>query len=197
MHIARRLAGLGALLTVLFLAGCAQSPHYLQVDPKVGQNLPQVGSGQSVTVAVVDGRESDVLGTRSGAAMSSAVISVEAHNLMPRLQAQVEEALRRMGFNPTTQTAEGRPSLTLTLAQLSYANTAAQPVVDKAQLVARLRAVVVNGGTTYTGNYTAKREQTYAVKPGQEANTEMVTDVLSRALDRMFNDPQVGNLLAR
>lgn len=197
MRISRLSTGLGWLMSVLLVAGCAQSPHYLQADPQISQNFPRSGSGQSVTVNVVDGRESEVLGTRSGAAMSSAVISVEAHGLIPRLQAQAEAALSQMGFNPTPQTASGRPSLTLSLEQLSYAQADDKPLVEKALLLARLRAEVTNGRSTYTGNYTAKREQSYAVKPDREANTRMVNDVLSRALDRTFNDPEVGRLLAR
>lgn len=189
---------LGCLMgLLLILGGCAQSPHYLQVDPKVGHNLPRLGSGQSVTVNVVDGRDSDIMGTRSGAAMSSAVITVEAHNLMPKLQHQAEIALTRMGFEPTTQPADDRPSVTLTLTELSYSQDDAQPLIDKAQLLARMRAQVVNDRNTYNGVYTAKREQTYAVKPDLETNARMVTDLLSSALDRAFGDPKVGNLLAR
>lgn len=182
---------------LIILAGCAQSPHYLQVDPEIGQNLPRTGSGQSVTVNVVDGRDSDVMGTRSGAAMSSAIITVEAHNLIPKLQKQAEEALTQMGFNPTTQPAEGQPSMTLTLTQLNYAQDDAYPLIDKALLLARFSAEVVNDRKTYTGIYTAKREQTYAMKPRRETNARMVTELLSSALDRTFSDPKVGNLLAR
>lgn len=185
------------LMGMLLIAGCAQSPHYLQVTPQVSENLPQVGSGQSVTVNVVDGRDSEVMGTRTGSVMSSAIISVEAHSLIPRLQAQAEVALSRMGFTPTAQEAEGRPSLTLTLTQLSYVQADDKPLIEKAFLQAHLRARVVNDRNIYTGNYIAKREQSYAVKPDRDANTLMVTDLLSRALDRAFNDPEIGRLLAR
>ena len=197
MRIFRTASRLGWLLAIVLIAGCASSPHYLQTSPKVSGNLPQVGSGQSVTVTVVDGRESDVLGTRSGAAMASDTITVEAYDVIPKLQAQAEAALSRMGFNPTSQAAAGRPSMTLTLAQLSYEKADAEPVINKAQLLARLRAEVTNDRLIYTGTYTAKREQTYAIVPSREANTEMVNDVLSRALARTFNDPQIGQLLAR
>ena len=186
-----------AWLASMLLAGCAQSPHYLQVDPTVGQDLPRVGNGQSVTLNVVDGRESDVLGTRSGAAMSTAVISVEAYDLMPKLKNQAEMALSRMGFNPTSEPANDRPSLTLTLTELNYQKADSKPLLDKAVLLARFQAKASNEWQTYTGTYTAKRQQDYALKPDREANTAMVSDLLSRALQRAFNDPQIGNLLAR
>lgn len=197
MRSAKLTICLAWLMGILLLVGCAQSPHYLQVNPQVSENLPQAGSGQSVTVTVVDGRESSVLGTRSGAAMSSDTISVEAYSVIPKLQAQAEAALARMGFTPTTQAATGRPSLTLTLVQLSYAQADDRPLLEKANLLARLQAKVTNDRQTYTGTYTAKREQQYAVKPSRDSNTRMVNDLLSRALNRAFNDPEVGSLLAR
>ncbi|MGC3872451.1 YajG family lipoprotein [Halomonas sp. GXIMD04776] len=197
MRIFRTAPFLGLLTGFLLMAGCAQSPHYLQVEPNVGQDLPQVGNGQSVTLDVVDGRESDVLGTRSGSAMSTAVISVEAYDLMPKLKNQAEVALSQMGFNPTSEPAPNRPSLILTLTDLSYQKTEGKPMLDKAVLLARFRAVASNERQTYTGTYTAKRDQEYALKPNRENNTAMVNDLLSRALQRTFNDPQIGNLLAR
>ncbi|WP_136066706.1 YajG family lipoprotein [Modicisalibacter radicis] len=195
--IARQVGGLAALGAALLLAGCAQSPQYLSVEPTVSSNLPQAGSGQAVTLTTADGRESDVLGTRSGKQMSTDTISVPAHTLMPKLQQQAEAALRQMGFEPTSQEAEGRPSLTLTLTQLSYQKGDAQAMLDKAMLVAKLQAVVENQGSVYTGIYTAKREQSYALTPDYEKNNQMVTELLSNALDRTFGDPQIGQLLAR
>ncbi|SHE87954.1 uncharacterized lipoprotein [Modicisalibacter ilicicola DSM 19980] len=197
MRISKAAIFLGWFAAMLLLAGCAQSPHYLQVEPSVGENLSRVGNGQSVTLNVVDGRESDVLGTRSGAAMSTAVISVEAYDLMPKLQNQSEMALRQMGFNPTSEPATDRPSLTLTLTDLNYQKAEGKPLLDKAVLLARFQAEATNDRMTYTGTYTAKRQQDYALKPDREANTAMVNDLLSRALQRAFNDPQIGNLLAR
>lgn len=190
-------SGLAALGAALLLAGCAQSPQYLDVSPTVSSNLPQAGSGQAVTLTTADGRESDVLGTRSGKQMSTDTISVPAHTLMPKLQQQAEAALRQMGFEPTAQDAAGRPNLTLTLTQLSYQKGQTQAMLDKAVLVAKLQAVVKNQGSVYTGIYTAKREQSYALTPDYEKNNQMVTELLSNALDRTFNDPQIGQLLAR
>ncbi|SDM19930.1 uncharacterized lipoprotein [Modicisalibacter muralis] len=197
MRISRVAARVGWLMgALLILAGC-QNPQYLQVSPELTQNVPRVGNGQSVTVNVVDGRESDVLGTRDGVEMSTSTITVEAHTLIPQLQAQAEAALTRMGFSPTTQSAQGRPSLTLTLTQLDYQESDAQLILDEAFLIARMRAVVENQNTIYTGKYTSKRTQSYALTPDAEKNTKMVSELLSDVLNRTFSDPQIGNLLAR
>ncbi|MGM0983566.1 MAG: YajG family lipoprotein [Pseudomonadota bacterium] len=184
------------LLATGWLTGCS-SPHYLQLDPKLTAQVPQSGSGQAVTVTAVDGRDSEVIGTRTGSAMSTAVITVDAHELVPRLQAEAERALREMGFTPTAEQAEGRPSLTLTLDHLGYERGKSRPVIDEARLESVLIAEATNDGNTYTGTYTSRRTQSYAVRPGKEANTRMVNELLSDGLDRAFRDPELGQLLAR
>ncbi|MGM0692980.1 MAG: YajG family lipoprotein [Pseudomonadota bacterium] len=196
MQRRRALGACALFLATGWLAGCS-SPHYLQLAPQRTAPVPQTGSGQAVTVTAVDQRDSEVIGTRTGSAMSTAVITVNAHELVPRLQAEAERAVREMGFTPTTARAEGRPSLTLTLDHLGYERGESRPVVDEARIEAVLVAEAINAGQTYTGTYTSRRTQRYAVRPGKEANTRMVNELLSDGLDRAFRDPELGRLLAR
>ncbi|CAD5246931.1 MULTISPECIES: YajG family lipoprotein [Halomonadaceae] len=187
----------GVLLASAWLAGCA-SPQYLQLSPERSAQVPQVGSGQQVTVIAQDGRESDIIGNRAGGGMSTAHITVSSHELIPRLQEEAERAVRDMGFSPTTEQAEGRPSLTLELASLNYARgDSGQPLVDEARLEGVFRAIAKNKGTTYTGTYTSRRTQGYALKPDADSNARMLSDLLSDGMNRAFSDPELANLLAR
>ncbi|WP_083002465.1 YajG family lipoprotein [Halomonas sp. GT] len=187
----------GALLTSVLLVGCA-SPQYLQLSPERSASVPQTGSGQQVTVITADARESEVIGTRSGGSMSTAQITVSSHELIPQLQAEAERAVRDMGFTPTRDAAQGRPSVTLELASLNYAKgDSGQPLIDEARIEGVFRAIAQNKGTTYTGTYTSRRTQGYAIKPGEDANTRMLNDLLSDGLNRAFSDPELGRLLAR
>ena len=52
-------------------------------------------------------------------------------------------------------------------------------------------------GTTYTGTYTSRRTQGYALKPDADSNARMLSDLLSDGMNRAFSDPELGNLLAR
>lgn len=184
------------LLATALLAGCA-SPHYLQLNPQRSTAVPQAGSGQAVTVAAVDERDSEVIGTRTGSAMSTAVITVSAHELIPNLQREAERAVRDMGFSPTSEPASGRPGLTVTMLHLGYERGENRPVIDEARMEAVLEVKVTNQGTTYTGTYTARRTQSYAVRPGRDANRRMLNDLIGDALDRAFSDPELAQLLAR
>jgi uncharacterized lipoprotein len=186
-----------ALLVSALLAGCA-SPQHLQLNPQRSANVPQMGSGQQVTVMAADSRESEVIGTRTGTSMSTAQITVSSHELMPKLQAEAERAVRDMGFSPTREAVQGRPSITLELSSLNYAKgESGQPLIDEARIEGVFRAVAQNKGTTYTGTYTSRRTQGYAFKPGRDANTRMLNDLLSDGLNRAFSDPELGRLLAR
>ncbi|WP_445004132.1 YajG family lipoprotein [Halomonas mongoliensis] len=184
------------LLAAGLLAACA-SPHYLQLSPQRSAEVPVTGSGQAITVIAVDGRDSEVIGTRTGSAMSTATITVNAHELIPHLQREAERAVRDMGFSPTTESAPNRPSLTLTLDHLGYERGQSRPVIDEARLEAVFVAEARNGGNTYTGTYTSRRTQSYAVRPDRDTNTRMVNDLLSDGLNRAFRDPELGQLLAR
>lgn len=186
-----------ALLAGALLAGCA-SPQYLQLEPHRSAQVPQVGQGQEVTVIAVDARDSEVIGSRAGGGMSTSHITVSSHELVPRLQAEADRAVREMGFTPTREEAQGRPSLTLELANLAYVRgESGQPLLDEARLEGVFRAVARNQGTTYTGTYTSRRNQSYAVKPGEDSNTRMLNDLLADGLNRAFSDQELGRLLAR
>ncbi|MGM0543478.1 MAG: YajG family lipoprotein [Pseudomonadota bacterium] len=194
----RQLFSLSAiLLASVWLAGCA-SPHYLQLSPERTAEVTSVGQGQEITVLAQDGRDSDVIGNRAGGGMSTAQITVNSHEIIPRLQQEAERAVADMGFTPTREAADGRPSLTLELASLSYAHgNSDQPLIDEARLEGVLRAIARNDGTTYTGTYTSRRSQEYAVKPDKATNTRMLNDLLGDALNRAFSDQDLGRLLAR
>ncbi|GED21446.1 YajG family lipoprotein [Halomonas halmophila] len=193
----RRLMTLTALvLTAGWLAGCA-SPQYLQPSPERTTTVPSIGQGQAVTVTAVDGRQSEQIGTRSGNAMSTSAITVAAGPLIPKLQDEAERALRDMGFQPTTQATDGRPSLTLTLQRLAYDRQDSRPMLDKARLESVLEARAENGGATYTGTYTSSLSQEFAVSPGLKKHQSMVERVLSDGLNRAFRDPELGRFLSR
>lgn len=185
------------LLAVVWLAGCA-SPQHLSLTPQRSAPVAQVGSGEQVAVFAQDGRDTDVIGHRSGGGMSTSQITVSSHVLIPQLQREAERAVRDMGFTPVNDEAEGRPTLILELANLSYAQAdGANPGIDEARLEGVLKTIARNGGATYTGTYTSRRHQDYAFKPGSGKNTRMLNQLLGKALDRAFNDGEMSAMLAR
>ncbi|MCY1289310.1 hypothetical protein D3C81_1398180 [compost metagenome] len=191
----RPLLGLLAALS-LTLVGCALSPQQLSPQPKLTGPLTPVGQGQPVVVRVADGRPSPVLGTRGGIYAETSAISVQSQDILPRLQAEAEAAVRLLGFTPSPN-AYNAPQLTLTLADLKYQSPKEGVYVTEANISASFRVDVQNSTRRYSGKYGASLNQRFGTAPNQQTNTKLVTDVLSDALTRAFKDPTIGQLLAQ
>jgi len=147
-------------------------------------------------VRVVDGRPSQSLGTRGGMYPETSTISVSGNDVVPKLQAQAEAAVRLLGFTPTPN-ASGAPQLTVTLAELKYQSPKDNLYVTEATIGATFRADVRNGGRSYSGRYGASLDQRFGMAPNQDTNTQLVGDVLSDALTRLFKDPTIGQVLGQ
>jgi uncharacterized lipoprotein len=190
----RLLFGLLAVAS-LSLVGCAHSPQQLSPQPKLNAQLAPVGHGQPVVVKVVDGRASQSLGTRGGMYPETSTISVNGNDIVPKLQAQAEAAVRLLGFTPSAS-ASNAPQLTVTLAELKYQSPKEGMYVTEATIGATFRSDVQNANRRYSGRYGASLDQRFGMAPNQETNTKLVSDVLSDALTRLFKDPTVGQVLA-
>jgi uncharacterized lipoprotein len=195
MSMLRRiLFGLLAV-SALTLAGCAHSPQQLSPQPKLTAQLAPVGRGQPVVVRVVDGRPGPTLGTRGGMYPETSAISVSSAELLPKLQAQAEAAVRLLGFTPSA--SGSGPQLTVTLADLKYQSPKEGLYVTEATISSTFRADVQNNGRNYSGRYAASLDQRFGMAPNQETNTKLVSDVLSDALTRLFQDQTIGRTLAQ
>jgi len=183
-------------VTSLTLVGCAHSPQQLSPQPKLTSQLAAVGRGQPVVVRVVDGRPSPTLGTRGGLYPETSAISVTGADLLPKLQAQAEAAVRLLGFTPTSY-GSNAPQLTVTLAELKYQSPKDSMYVTEATIAASFRSDVNNASRHYNGRYSASLDQRFGMAPNQETNTKLVSDVLSDALTRLFQDPSIGRALAQ
>ncbi|QKE64224.1 hypothetical protein HNE05_12975 [Aquipseudomonas campi] len=191
----RALLGLIALFS-LALVGCAHSPQQLKPQPRLNAALVAVGQGQPVVVRVADGRASPNLGTRGGLYPETSAISVQGQDILPRLQAEAEAAVRLLGFTPSAN-AYNAPQLTLTLADLKYQSPKEGLYVTEADISATFRVDVQNSTRRYSGRYGASLNQRFGMAPNQETNTKLVSDVLSDAMTRAFKDPAIGQLLAQ
>ena len=191
----RLLFGLLAVAS-LSLVGCAHSPQQLIIPPKLNGTINPVGQGQPVVVRVVDARPSPTLGTRGGLYPETSAVIVPSAKVIPKLQAQTEAAVRLLGFTPSPN-AYNAPQLTVTLAELKYQSPKDNLYVTEATIGATFRADVKNGGRSYSGRYGASLDQRFGMAPNQDTNTQLVGDVLSDALTRMFKDPSIGQILAQ
>ena len=192
----RYLFASAAIIVSVSLVGCGLSPQYLTPEPRFSGQLVAVGQGQPVVVRVSDARSNPVIGTRGGLYAQSSAITVNSKAFLPRLQAETDAAVRMLGFTPMQQGA-GEAQLNLKLVELSYKATDGNGVIKEAQLSAVYALEVQNGTRRYNGRYAANLTQGYAKAPNELTNTKFVSKVLSEGLQRVFNDPAIGQLLAQ
>lgn len=189
------LVGAAVVLTG-FLTGCGLSPQYLKPEPRFTGQVASVGQGQQVTVQVSDARSSAVIGTRGGLYADSSVINVSGPAFLPRLQAETDAAVRMLGFTPVARGTDNA-QLNLKLTELTYQTVEKNPVAKEAKLQAVYVLEVKNGSRRYNGRYAATLTQGYAKAPNEQTNTEWVSQVLSEGLQRVFNDPAIGQVLGQ
>jgi uncharacterized lipoprotein len=185
-----------AIITSVGLVGCGLSPQYLTPEPRFTGQLAAVGQGQPVVVRVSDARSAQVIGTRGGLYAQSSAITVNSQSFLPRLQAETDAAVRMLGFTPMQQGA-GEAQLSLKLVELSYKAVEDGSFIKDAQLQAVYVLEVQNGTRRYNGRYAANVTQGYAKAPNEQTNNKLVSKVLSEGLQRVFNDPAIGQLLAQ
>lgn len=189
------LVGAAVVLTGV-LTGCGLSPQYLKPEPRFTGQVASVGQGQQVTVQVSDARSSAVIGTRGGLYADSSVINVSGPAFLPRLQAETDAAVRMLGFTPVARGTDNA-QLNLKLTELTYQTVEKNPVAKEAKLQAVYVLEVKNGSRRYNGRYAATLTQGYAKAPNEQTNTEWVSQVLSEGLQRVFNDPAIGQVLGQ
>ena len=176
------------------LVGCAHSPQQLTVQPQINKPLNPVAQQQPVTVQVQDTRQSKILGTRGGIYPDSSNITI-SDSTLPAVRQQVENALRQLGFNVVPQGTPNANSLALNLSDLSYQSPKSSVYVTQADISATFVAEARNMNKNYQGRYSSSLQQRFGYAPNEQTNTQLVTDVMSDALTRVFQDPAIIQIL--
>jgi uncharacterized lipoprotein len=174
------------------LAACAYSPQQITINPIIDIAGEDYGNGRAVTIAVEDGREVKVLGSRGGVYKDTSTITV-ANSLTGAIARAAEAKLAVQGFNTNDDTASTQ--LKIIVEELIY-DVPEQSVGKKVSLTAVLKVIASSGNETYSGRYKSNSEQQTVVTPSMNRNQEMVNDLLSDTLTRLFSDPKLKAFLS-
>lgn len=171
------------------LIGCALSPQHIIPTPILTADFPIVGHGQAINVKIIDGRSSNILGTRGGLYANTSNVTVNSEDVLPKLQAQAEHALTTMGYQLNSN-ANNR--LIITLAELTYRAPDSSRKID---VSATFRSELTTGSKGYKGRYSASKHQEFTSAPNITENTQLVSDVLKDALTRLLKDTHLAGAL--
>ena len=190
-NLSRKLS-LAGLSCLLMLTGCALSPQSIHVNPRVTVQESLKNSLDSrVSVTVFDERISPAIGYRGGVYESSVITM--ADNLALALRSSVERGLREAGVEVVTGDA---PQLQVYLDELEY-HVPEGSYVTQVAVRAKIRAVVLSQGRRFEGTYSADVTERVARAPSERKNQELVDQVLSDVLTRLFNDGEFQGFMAQ
>ena len=183
------------VLTSFLVTSCALTPQSVTLRPKVEVAATSLGQGRTVGVTVVDERPRSIVGYRGVGTMGATITT--AGDPPSAVQAALADGLRRHGFNPVMgQIPEGRElraeirGLDYTLSQAIFGSTL--------RTESTLKGICVIGSTRpYEGTYRGEHEESIHIVPSDSANEEYLNLVLSRAIQRLFQDTQLIQCLAR
>ena len=178
------MAGLGVLLT---LGGCAMSPQAVKVNPSVtvAESVRDTLSSR-VSVTVFDERLTPVIGHRGGVYDTNVITARD--NLPLALRSAVERGLREMGASVVTSVKA--PQFQVYLDSLEY-TVPEGSYVTQVQVNARIRVAVMHAGKRFEGSYSADISERVPKAPSDKKNEELLNQVLSDVLERLFADQKL------
>ncbi|RDE24145.1 hypothetical protein DV711_00635 [Motiliproteus coralliicola] len=185
------LLGLAAVLT---LAGCAQSPQQVRLDPVISVNS-LVDNQPTVHLSVTDKRPSQSLGTRGGVYRGSNHITL-ARSINHSLRPAAEAALTEMGIR-VDQPSPQPIKLNLILEELSYTVADNQSLPLEITLRSQIAAVADKNDSQQASRYESTKVHKFFKAPNEATNAEIINQIMSETLTRLFNDPRLIEFIRR
>lgn len=185
---------LSAVLAMFLVAGCAQSPQRIHVQPVLSISGDAHGNGKPVIVSSTDQRPSKVLGSLGGVYGSTSTITI-ANSLEEALTRAANGLLASQGYvvnSPDSSAAH----LNIVVEAITY-EPLEQPVGRAIKMTAVLRAEATKQGETFTGRYQSETERRSVTRPDAEENEQYINELLSDTLVRMFGDNRLRDFLLK
>ncbi|WP_210396834.1 YajG family lipoprotein [Motiliproteus sediminis] len=172
----------------LALTACASSPQQVKLQPQVEVNS-RLAKQPAVNLTISDNRPSPSLGTRGGVYGGSNHIT-PARSLSDSIYPVASKALTELGARMNAS-SPFPVDLRLEVEQLSYTVDENSTLPLQVELKAAIRAVANKNGRSFSGRYESSKLHKFVTSPSEEKNEEVINDVLSTTLNRVFNDPKL------
>ncbi|HXH01916.1 MAG TPA: YajG family lipoprotein [Candidatus Competibacteraceae bacterium] len=178
---------------LVLLTGCAAGPQVVTLQPFVEAPLAQVGRGRELVLEVVDRRPSQTFGYLAGIGGNPPISS--SGDLSQAVWQALADRLNQAQFVVAPARPGAPLALRVEILAVEY-RTAGSPVINEVRTSARLQATARNGALTASGEFQADSARRVLTPPGMVDSVYMLNEVLSRALERMLQDPKLAGTLA-
>ena len=181
------------IMLSLFIVACAHSPQQVTISPVLSMEGEPYGNNRPVIVSVDDRRESKTIGSRGGMYSETSVITIK-NDLSQAVLAAAKGRLAVQGFDVNSTNAEAT-NMVVVIDDISFEplNSAIGNVIE-VQVV--FLAELQSRDEKFTSSYTSKSNRKTVMAPNEEDNSELLTGLVSKTMDRMFADPKLQAFLS-
>lgn len=182
-------------LALLFLAGCAQSPQRVWLEPKLNVPPSSMGEGRVVAVDVVDRRSSPSLGNYGKSRDASTELSTE-QDIALVVKQEVIAGMRKKGFVAVEEQANRDAKLNVEVQSLEYA-TSPNTWTGDVYIKSALKAVASKNGKTLEKMYRANFDKRVVVVPTATTNEQWLNEALGDVLRQLLEDRELSLFLTQ
>ena len=186
---------LSLVFLLSLMGGCAMTPQKVVIYPDVLVIGSEAGKGKTVALNVTDARADKVLGYRTTRLEKDSVILTDS-DITKVAQERIYEGLKKYGFNVNVVSGDAPVLLKVEIQTLQY-NTPTGSWTGGIRTLARLKAFVKNGSTTYENLYEITNNERVIIPPSQGKNEELINKTLADTLERLLKDQKLIALLAK
>jgi uncharacterized lipoprotein len=185
--------GFFGVFLILSLSACAFSPQQITIKPSAVLDSESYGMGRGLSVVVEDRRASKVLGSRGGVYKETSVVTI-ANSLTDAIGKATRASLAAQGFD-VVNAASDAAEFKVVVETLGF-DIPAQSLVSVVKLQAVLQVEASSHGEVYKGRYQTQSEHKLMGRPSTETNEEMINQLLTDTLARMFEDQKLRAFLS-
>jgi uncharacterized lipoprotein YajG len=190
---------LTALLTAIGLVvvaqGCTLQNQNLRIDPVIKVAKSDIGAGKIVGLGVTDVRTNKKLGEVGDPDREMFDVVVE-EDPSPAIYDRVKGGLEALGFTvvPTSEAMRRTLNVELRSLELSSVKT---PFTFETELRASIGSRATNDTAFHERQFNVRTRKDGAAPPFERDSTALVNTAISQALEDMFADEELLNLLAQ
>jgi len=178
------------------LGGCATTPQNVLVNPPdVLVMGSEIGKAKTVALTVTDARPDKVLGYRTTRLEKDSAILTDS-DIAKVVQEKIYEGLKKYDFSVNVSSGDAPRMLKVEVQTLQYSAPTGS-WTGGIRILARLKAFVKNGSTTYENLYEITNNETVIIPPSKGKNEELINKTLADVLERLLKDQKLIALLAK
>lgn len=182
-------------ITLLLLAGCAQSPQQVWLEPKLNVPPSSLGEGRVVAVDVVDRRPNASLGNYGKSRDASTELST-GQDIALVVKQEVISGMRKKSFVAVEEQANRDARINVEVLSLEYA-TSPNTWTGDVYIKSAIKATASKNGKTLEKMYRANFDKRVVVVPTATTNEQWLNEALGDVLRQLLEDRELSLFLTQ